>query len=154
MIMRKNRIIRGFSTLIAILLVFAWAFPTEAANIRFSPSIALEESWDSNIFNTNTDETSDYIFRAKPRLGLSWNTYQTTMQIEGGIQSELYADNSELNNVADTKDVTFSVTDPMQITPRFSLRPFFRFVESKDPVTRNEEKHKGCIKDFSGWAIS
>ena len=135
--MRRNCRIRGFSTLIAILLVFAWACPAKAANIRFSPSIALEEAWDSNIFNTNSDETSDYIFRARPRLAVYWNDYQTTIRIEGGIQAEWYADNSELDNIADTKDATFSVTNPMQITSRFSLRPFFRFVESKDPAQRN-----------------
>ena len=135
--MQRNNSILGFSTLIATLLVVARAFPTEAANIRFSPSIALEEAWDSNIFNTNSNETSDYVFRVKPRLGIYWNDYQTTIRIDGGIQAEWYADNSELDNWADTKDATISVIDPMQITPRLSLRPFFRFVESKDPAQRN-----------------
>jgi hypothetical protein len=135
--MRWSGRIGGCSTLVITLLVFAWTFPAKAANIRWSPSIALEGAWDSNIFNTNTDETSDYVFRARPRLGVYWNDYQTTIRIDGGIQAEWYSDNSELDNWADTKDVTFSVTDPMQITPRFSLRPFFRFVESKDPAQRN-----------------
>jgi hypothetical protein len=135
---RRSCRISGFSTLVATMLVFAWVCPAKAANIRFSPSIALEEAWDSNIFNTNTNETSDYIFRVKPRLEIYWNAYQTTFRTGGGIQGEWYADNSELDNIADTKDATFSVTNPMQITPRFSLRPFFRFVESKDAAQRNE----------------
>jgi hypothetical protein len=136
--MRGDRWIRKFPVPVFLLVSLLVSVPGEAANLSVLPSISLDETWDSNIFNTSTDKTSDYIFRAKPALTFFIGAFHTTAKITGGFEFERYADNSQLDAATATKNFDLTVAEPFQITPNFSLMPSATFVETRDSVRRNE----------------
>ena len=45
-----------------------------AANLDITPSISLDQAYDSNVFNTNGNEKGDFILRATPALTFSLRT--------------------------------------------------------------------------------
>ena len=114
------------------------AMPVYAANLNVIPAVSLQETWDSNIFNTSSGEESDFIFRAVPSLTIVIQAFHTSANITGGFQLERYADHDELNETVATQNFNLSVTEPFRITPRFSLRPLASYVETRDSVRRNE----------------
>lgn len=123
------------AALLGILFLSAVS-PAMSANLIANPQISLDERWDSNIQNTSTDEISDFVARATPRLTLTLETLRTQLNLMGGIEFERYAKHTELNERA-TTFYNLSTSRPMQFSPRFSLLPSVRFVESNDPVRRN-----------------
>ncbi len=125
-------------SLVAAAAVFAAATTAEAANLNASPSITLDGSWDSNIRDASVNEVSDYFLRATPRLTLSLATQTATVGLSGGFDAEWYLDNPDLNSTTATKNFDLTTTDPIQVTPTFSVRPSARFVESVDAVRRME----------------
>jgi hypothetical protein len=112
--------------------------PAESANLIAIPSLSLDERWDTNIFNAPSDAVSDFVFRATPRLTLSIEAFETAINLGGGFDFEKYSKHSELDKNAATKDVNLTTVQPLRITPRFSMRPSVRFVETQDAVRRNE----------------
>ncbi len=136
--MRGDRRIRNCLVPILIMVFSFFPIPGKAANINILPSLTLEETWDSNIFNSRkfTPETSDYIFRARPALTLYLEAFHTTAKVTGGFEYEKYADNDQLDETTATNNFDLTVTDPFRITPNFSLHPSASFVETYDSTRR------------------
>lgn len=109
--------------------------PAMSANLFATPQISLEERWDSNIQNTPTNELSDFVTKATPRLTLGLDTYQTLLNLTGGIDFESYAKHSEFNKRA-AIFYDLNTARPLRFTPRFSVLPSVRFAETNDPVRR------------------
>ncbi|MBI5249633.1 MAG: hypothetical protein HY912_09070, partial [Desulfomonile tiedjei] len=120
----------------AIAVCFAIA-PAESANLRAVPSLGFEERWDSNVFNTSGDEKGDFVFRVSPRLTLSIDAFNTTFSLGGGFDAERYSDHSELDRDSAAKDFILTTTQPVRITPEFSIRPSARLLETQDALRRN-----------------
>lgn len=135
--MRRGRIIRVFLPAVAAIIVCFAISSAEPANLRAVPSLALDERWDTNIFNASDNEVSDFVFRASPRLTLSLDVFRTTINLGGGFDLERYAKHSELDRNAASKYFDLTPAEPLRITPRFSMRPSARLVETLDAVRRN-----------------
>jgi len=123
--------------LASAILVFPGGLRAYAATLSATPSLSLEESWDSNVFNAPDQEESDFVFRAIPRLTLSLGTSYTTVSLTGGYELEKYSDHSELDSNSATKDINLTASGPIQVSPRFSILPSALYVESEDLTRRN-----------------
>jgi len=124
-----------FATVFAILSITVIS-PAMSANWIATPAVSIEESWDSNIFSTSDNTTSDFITRAVPSLALSLETLKTTVVLDGSLAYEHYSSHSELNGRRSTS-AGLSTGKPLQFSPRLSLQPTVRFVESLDSFRRN-----------------
>src|SRR3989337_107006 len=127
----------GFCAAFLVILSITAISPAMSANLIATPKITIEESWDSNIFSTSDNTISDYITRATPGLALSLETLQTTIILSGSLEYTRYSSHTELNNRGTTR-YSLSVDKPLQFSPRLSLQPTVRFVESSDSYRRNQ----------------
>jgi len=125
-----------FAALFVLLSVVAVP-PAMSANLIATPRIAIDETWDSNVFSVADNTSSDFITRAIPSLALSLETYQTTLVLLGSLEFSRYADHDELNGRR-TTSVRLSTGDPFKFSPRLSLQPTIYFVESQDSFRRNQ----------------
>lgn len=133
-----KRVLKILAFLPAVsVLVSPVEYRAHAATLYATPSLSVEEAWDSNIFNAPDQEESDFVFRAIPRLTLSLDTSYTTVSLTGGYELEKYSDHSELDSNSATKDVNLSATKPILVSPRFSILPTALYVESEDLTRRN-----------------
>jgi hypothetical protein len=136
--MRRVSISRAFAAAAVVAVGCLVAAPAYAAQLTAVPSISLGGVWDSNIFETSSDEQSDIIVRATPGLALYFDAFQTKTEISGRFEFEWYNDYKELEDNPSTIDLRLAAAEPMRITPRFYLTPFIGFLETSDSFRRTE----------------
>jgi uncharacterized protein (PEP-CTERM system associated) len=108
-----------------------------AAKLDITPSISLDQVYDSNVFNTDGNEKEDFIFRASPALTFSLRMPETTLNLRTSITSDTYFKYTELNSSNSAISLAIDAT-PIRITPRFSMVPSAHFVEARDSYRRNQ----------------
>jgi len=108
-----------------------------AAKIDITPSIGLEQAYDSNVFNTNGNEKGDFILRATPALTFSFRMPETTLSLHGSITSDRYYKYTDRNSLASAISLGINAT-PIKVSPRFSVSPSGHFVQARDSFRRNQ----------------
>ena len=88
-------------TTLAIGLAICLLFPgsgASAARLDITPSISLDQVYDSNVFNTDGNEKEDFIFRATPAVTFSLRMPETTLNLRTSLTSDTYFKYTELNS--------------------------------------------------------
>ena len=106
-----------------------------AANLDITPSISLDQAYDSNVFNTNGDEKEDFILRATPAVAFSLRMPETTLSLRASVTSDTYYKYTELNTSNSAISLAIGAT-PIRFTPRFSIAPTGHFVQAQDSFRR------------------
>jgi hypothetical protein len=126
--------------MIAALAAIGILFPVSraaAANLDITPSISLDQTYDSNVFNTDGNEKGDFILRATPALTFSLRMPETTLNLRTSLTSDTYYKYTELNSTNSSISLAIDAT-PIRMTPRFSMMPSAHFVEARDSYRRNQ----------------
>lgn len=108
-----------------------------AAMLDITPSISLDQTYDSNVFNTDGNEKGDYILRATPALTFSLRMPETTLNLRSSLTSDTYYKYTELDSTTSTVSLAVDAT-PVQMTPRFSMVPSAHFVQAQNSYFRTQ----------------
>ncbi len=131
--MRKRGLVKSWlAGTGAALLSLGSASPAAAVNLNLTPSLAVHGVYDSNLFSRSADELSDYYLRVVPALNLSLQLPATTIDLNGSFEVERYARHEELNTANAVVNVGLNASKPIQVSPRFTVAPTVRYLETKD----------------------
>lgn len=128
---------RSILAALAAACILISASRASAANLDITPSISLDQTYDSNVFNTNGNEKGDFILRVTPALTFSLRMPETTLNLRTSLTSDTYYKYTELNATNSAIALAVDAT-PIQITPRFSMVPSAHYVEARNSYRRNQ----------------
>jgi hypothetical protein len=126
------------ATGMAICLLFPGS-GASAARLDVTPSISLDQAYDSNVFNTDGNEKGDFIFRATPAVTFSLRMPETTLNLRASLTSDTYYKYTELSDTPSAVRLALDATPPLRISPRFSISPSAYFVQTRDSYLRTQQ---------------
>ena len=115
--------------------------PTDAVgmNIDVIPSVRLEEGWNSNVFNTSTDEVSSFGTRLTPALALRFTSPDNVaLQISGNYEMIRYYDTEAKDADSDTWFFRIDSTGGWSLTPTLSMVPSVYYLNTTDSSRRTQ----------------
>jgi len=134
---RKNVVKAITATALGAAGILLSLFPASAANLDVTPSISLDQTYDSNIFNTNGNEKGDFILRATPAVTFSLRMPETTLNLRTSLTSDTYYKYSEQNSNSSAVSLALDAT-PIGVTQRLSIAPAAHYVEARDSYRRTQ----------------
>jgi|GEM_PF-2534326 len=130
---------RTLAALASIGILFP-ASRVEAVKLDITPSISLNQSYDSNVFNTNGNEKEDFILRATPAVTFAMKVPEpeTILSLRASLTSATYFKNNDLSNTTTAVTLGLDGQPQLKISPRFSISPSGHYVQSQDSFQRTQ----------------
>jgi hypothetical protein len=125
------------ATGMAICLLFPGS-DASAARLDVTPSISLDQVYDSNVFNTGGSEKGDFIFRATPEVTFSLKMPETTLNLRTSLTSDTYYKYTELNSTNSGIALALDSQPPIALSPRLSIAPSGHFVQARNSYLRTQ----------------
>ncbi len=108
-----------------------------AVNMDVIPSIRLEEGWNSNVFNTSTDEVSSFGTRLTPGVALRFTSPDNvTLQISGNYEKVWYYSSEAKDADYDTWFFRIESTGGWALTPTLSMLPSVYYLNTTNSSRR------------------
>jgi hypothetical protein len=99
------------------LVLMLTAADLRADEFKLTPSVAVRQEYNSNIFFDSSNEKDDFITRVKPGLELIERTERLDLRLAGFVIPYVYWDNDNLNSV----DQDYSGRADYKLTPLLSV---------------------------------
>jgi len=129
----------GLLVLIAFVFALIPMMATDAAGINMDaiPSIRLEEGWNSNVFNTSTNEVSSFGTRLTPGLALKFTSPDNvTLQISGNYEKVWYYSSEAKDADYNTWFFRIDSTGGWALTPTLSMLPSVYYLNTTNSSRR------------------
>ena len=103
------------------------------------PSIRLEEGWNSNVFESTTDEVSSFGTRLSPGLAFRFTSVDNiVLQISGNYDKIWYQKSEAKDAEYNTWFFRIDSTGGWRLTPTFSVLPSVYFVNTNNSTRRSQ----------------
>lgn len=135
--MRTRRVAKVMVCL-SMITVPVITVPAFAAKLDVTPSISLDQAYDSNVFNTDGNEKEDFIFRTTPALTISLRMPETTLNLRTSLTSDRYYNYTELNSINSAITLALDSQPPLALSPRLSISPSGHFVQARNSFLRTQ----------------
>jgi hypothetical protein len=108
-----------------------------AVNMDVIPSVRLEEGWNSNVFNTSTNEVSSFGTRLTPALALRFTSPDNVaLQISGNYELIRYYDTEAKEADSNTWYFRIDSTGGWALTPTLSMLPSVYYLNTTNSSRR------------------
>ena len=114
---------------------------TDAAGIQMDviPSVRLQEEWQSNVFNSSTDEVSSFGTRLTPGVALRFTSADNVMlQVSGNYEKVWYYSSEAKEADYNTWFFRIDSTGGWKLTPNFSILPSVYYLNTVNSSRRTQ----------------
>jgi hypothetical protein len=120
-------------------LILMMATDAAAVNMDVIPSIRLEEGWDSNAFNSSTNEVSSFGTRLTPALALRFTSPDNVMlEFSGNYEIVRYHDSVAKEGDFETWYFRINSTGGWALTPTLSMLPSVYYLNTTNSSGRSQ----------------
>ena len=131
----------GILSLVVSLFALNPMMVNEAAGVNMDviPSVRLEEGWNSNVFNSSTNEVSSFGTRLTPGLGLRLTSPEdVSILLTGNYEILRYHDSDAEEADSDTWFFRLNSTGAWAFTPNLSMIPSVYYLNTNDSYRRTQ----------------
>ena len=124
---------------LAALLTAGTPVPAHALPLAATPSVSVEQAYDSNVFDDRTgNEKEDFILHIRPAVNFAYPADNAAVNLYLHAETATYYNYSELSRYPESWGAALSSARPILLSPSLSMTPIGYFLDTYDSSRRTQ----------------